>query len=437
MPSIAEKKTRFCPTPLPHTSLTWFSTQYQSSPFHGRFQIGFRKKNGTAILPLFTGTLDAVNSFLDGMYVSGDMDYYITANAVSGVRRHSGSLFSLHNIVVDIDAHSSDILPTTSDFDTLLRRLDWDIFSDDDLPHPTSIVQTGRGIQLWWAIIPMSGKCLCWYKEIQNTILDAVEYVLSEYPELSLFSVDRAASGNPVGYFRLPGTVNTRAQEIVTVEHQRATQYSTHDLIRWAKEWQEEHPPEPPIAPSKDFSGKYLPSDICILRHFNTTAFFRVRQLIQLRILRDNEVGAETRNNLCLIVYNAMLPVLGAEKAWETLLKFNEGFKKPMSEWELHQTVDTSRKRGGYRYKNETIIRFLNITREEQAVIGLYPSSGPYTPVSRMSGHPGRRARSRTIKQDRNTKIRNLAANGMSKSRIAVELGISRNTVAAVMKETG
>jgi DNA-binding CsgD family transcriptional regulator len=52
-----------------------------------------------------------------------------------------------------------------------------------------------------------------------------------------------------------------------------------------------------------------------------------------------------------------------------------------------------------------------------------------------MSSHPGRNAQRKAIKQDRNAKIHSMAKRGMSKSLIAVELGISRNTVASVLKQ--
>lgn len=415
------------------TGLEWFQTQYSKSSFHGRFQIGYRPQSGNAILPLFTGPLEKVNTFLGEMYVNHKTDYYITANSISGVRRQTSELFSLHNIVIDIDAHQSSAPPCTEDFERLLWILQRDLFVESNFPEPTSIIQTGRGVQFWWAIIPVSEKCLCWYKEITETLISAIEAILSDYPDMTLFSLDKAASTNPVGYFRLPETINTSVGQAVCINSLNKILHSTHQMIQWAKSWQAEHPPEQHLQMPQDFSGKYQPSDIYILRNFRTSAFFRVQQLIQLRILRDNNPGEETRNNLCLIMYNAMLPVLGTEQTWEALLKFNEGFKAPMTEKELQQTICTSAKRNGYRYKNETIIRFLNITPEEQAAIGLYPPSKPYTPLTRMSGHPGRKAQSKALKEDRNAKIKAMAQQGIPKSRIAAQLGIARNTVSSVL----
>lgn len=440
--------------------LSWFRSIYPSSGFHGRFQLGHRKTGERGIWPLFTGELEPMAEFLETMHVSQHLDYYITANSFSGTQRVSNQLFSLHHIVIDIDAHdvTSDWerieklksrlgrnpsslqpppphnAPNRDIIENLIYRLDRDLFSLPSPPPPSSIICTGRGLQLWWSIVPMSYKCLPWYQEIRDTIMAAIEEFLGEYPDFEQFKVDGAASRNPVGYYRLPGTVNTHTGTVVKIECCNDLLYDTHDLIKWAKNWSAEHVKEnyQPLA-ATDFSGKYLDSDIYIFKNFHTSAFFRVRQLIQLRLLRDNEIGEETRNNMCFIAYNAMLPALGPEIAWDKLLKFNEGFKKPMSEKELHQTIDTSLKKGGYRYKNKSIITFLDITPEEQEAIGLYPPTEPFSPYTRLSGHPSEKAARQTVKQDRNAKILAMSEAGMTRSKIAEELGIARNTVGAVL----
>lgn len=423
-------------TNLPERALSWFDFHYAPSPFHGRFQLGYRKKGETGIWPLFTGERESVEEFLMGMHMSSNLDYYITANAVKGVKRGSDQIFSLHNIVLDIDSHKdADEPPNQGQLEELFWRLNRDLFSSSDPPPPTSIIQTGRGLQLWWAIVPMAVNCVTWYKEIQDTLIQAINEFLDGYPDLKEdFCIDGAPSRNIAGYFRLPGTINTRTGTAVEILEFRELTYDTHDFIRWAKQWKEANKKDKPLpSPAADFSGQYLSSDMYILRNFHTTAFFRVRQLIQLRILRDNDVGEETRNNMCFIAYNAMLPAVGPQQAWEKLIAFNEGFKEPMSEKELHQTVDTSLKKGGYKYKNTSIIEFLGITSEEQEAIGLYAPSQPFSSLTRLSGHPARNASRKTQKDDRNRKIHEMAKAGVSREKIANELGISRNTVATVL----
>lgn len=428
-----------------HTDvLNWFHHHFEPGNFNGRFQIGFRKLGERGVWPLSTGDFEELSEFLEVMHISSRQDYYITANAFNGVERKAEALFSLHNFVIDIDSHTaSDIRPDGFDtledaLDSFLFRLNSDVFTDSGAPSPTAVIYTGRGMQLWWHIVPISIKCEVWYREILQTLLRAVRWVIGEYPEFAAFKVDGGASQNEVGYFRLPGTMNTAVDKPVLIKSFNPETYSTHDLIKWAKTWKFDNPPDTPRIqpqqpPQEDFSGRYLDGDVYIMRNLHTTGFFRVRQMIQLRLIRDNDVGAETRNNMCLIVYNALLPSIGHDGAWDKLLAFNEGFKQPMTEKELHQTIDTSHKKNGYKYRNEKIIEFLGVTEREQEAIGLYVPTGPFTPFAKMSPRCSRNASRATLKEDRNRKIVEMEKEGKSRTAIAAELNLCKDTVTAVL----
>lgn len=431
-------RTQYLHSTLPETARKWFDLHYQQSGFDGRFQVGYRREGESAIFPLNTLPLLEMEKFLTAMHVSSHMDYYITANSVSGVRRLKDSLFSLHNIVLDIDAHRE---PDTGYFtrsdimDDFLFSLKKDVLSDDGFPSPNSIVWTGRGLQLWWAIIPMSYKCLPWYQEICDALISRISQLLSDDENLKPLSVDAAASTNTVGYFRLPGTINTRSSTRVVAEIWQTEQHDTHDMIKWAKKWRASRIEIPcaPLSKDDDFISKYSDAEVFILRDIHTTAFFRLRQLVQLRILRDNDIGEETRNNMCFMVYNSMLPAVGHQKAWDKLIEFNKGFKVPMTEKELHQTIDTTTKKGGYRYTNARLIEFLSITPDEQAAIGMYAPAQPYTPLTQVSGHPSRKAAAKLKKDVRNERIKTLASSGKSVPEIAAELEVSEPTIRSVL----
>lgn len=431
-------RTQHFHTTLPETARKWFDLHYQQSGFDGRFQVGYRREDESAILPLTTLPLPEMEKFLDVMHVSGHMDYYITANAVSGVRRLKDSLFSLHNIVLDIDAHQehdTGYFTRADVMDDFLFSLKKDVLPDDGFPCPNSIVWTGRGLQLWWAITPVSYKCLPWYQEICDALVSRIGKLISDDEDFEPLSIDAAASTNAIGYFRLPGTINTKSSTRVVAEIWNTKQHSTHDMIKWVKNWKAsliEISPAP-LPKEDEFISKYTDADVYILRDIHTTAFFRLRQLVQLRILRDNEVGEETRNNLCFMVYNSMLPAVGHQKAWDKLVAFNKGFKVPMTEKELHQTIDTTTKKGGYKYTNAKLIEFLSITPDEQAAIGLYAPAQPYNPLTRVSGHPSRKAAAKLAKDVRNERIKTLVSSGKSVSEIAAELELSEPTVRSVI----
>ena len=423
---------------LDESVLSWYDVHFPASSFHGRIHIGRMKDDGFGVQKLFLGEREAVRQFLEDMHVSEKLDYYITANTVNGVERNLEGLFSLDNIVLDIDCHNE----VDEGWQEQILPLIWRFKHDEVVPAPNSIVRTGRGIQFWWHIRPVYVKCKPYFVEVRNFLISRINDFLTEYNEFSAFHVDNTASNNLVGYYRLPGTYNTKAGVQVEFEILREEEYLLQDMTAWmelerSQEAKEPAASAPPPPAADDFSGKYLASDIRILRDFHTLGFFRTRQLIQLRIIRDNDVGSETRNNLCFMVYNAMLPALGHERAFEKLMDFNQGFKAPMTEHELEGVICSARDKGGYRYTNEKMIEFLEITPEEQKAIGLWIPTEPFDPMTRISTHPSRKAAARTAKEDRNAKVLALANKGYKIGAIAEEMQITRQTVSSILSKAG
>ena len=68
-------------------------------------------------------------------------------------------------------------------------------------------------MQLWWAIKPCHASCLFYYNQIKTGMLDRFENMISEYSEMEGLEIDRAASSNVVGYYRLPCTYNTTTKK--------------------------------------------------------------------------------------------------------------------------------------------------------------------------------------------------------------------------------
>lgn len=408
----------------------WLDIHFGDTSFNGRVVIGHRK-NGGGIYTMSARSLTELRPYVRMIHASSRLDYYITANTVSGVNRVKEELFGLQNIVIDIDCHEAGMHHYSAA--ELVQAFIWrskrDLWSTGVIPTPNSIVRTGRGVQLWWAIIPCYGgsnygTSLYHYEKIKTNFMNHIDRMLNEYgEELEGLKIDRGASSNLVGYFRLPCTYNTTAKTYSSLEILHSERYDQRELTK-IEEISKTESGAPGI------KTQYIPmqeTDRFILRNFKS---IRVMQLINLRNLRNNEVGAEMRDHFNFSVYNALRMTLDHEEAMVHLEAYNEGFKKPMSRRELNNCISSAKDKEGYRYTNEKLIEFLEITEEEQKAIGLLPSSGK----RRAKPNASRDAARKALRDDRDTKILELAEQGISQAETARLLGIGKNTVNRVLK---
>ncbi len=410
----------------------WLDIHYGDTSFNGRVVIGHRRPGG-GIYTMTARSLTELRPYVKLIHASTRLDYYITANTVKGTKRVKSELFGLQNIVIDIDCHDDNNRHSVSSLvEAFIWRSKRDLWGEGIIPTPNSIVRTGRGVQLWWAIKPCYGgsdygKSLYHYNKIKRNFMDHIEAMLDEYSELEGLGIDRGASSNVVGYFRLPCTYNTTAQCYGSLEILHSERYDQRELTKLTgceiDSYSEAADMTPRTIPMKE-------SDRFILRNFQSTGVRRVLQLIKLRNLRDNVVGSEMRDHFNFSVYNALRMKLDHGQAMGYLRAFNAGFKNPMTARELENCVSTAMKKGGYKYTNLKLIEFLEVTPEEQRAIGLLPFSRKQQTRPNASRDAVRKA----LKEDRDEKILALARKGVSQVEIARILEIGKNTVWRVLK---
>lgn len=415
----------------------WLDIHFGDTSFNGRVVIGRREIKG-GVYALGVRPLTTLRPYVKMLIAtqSKTHNYYITANTVTGINRRKENLFGLQNIVIDIDCHDDNRQPHA--IAELVQGFIWrsrrDLWDTGVIPTPNSIVRTGRGIQLWWAIVPCYGGSdygisLYHYEKIKNNIMDHINAMLKEYSEsLGALNIDRGASSNPVGYFRLPGTYNTEAKCYSAVEILHSNRYDQRELTKLERPESE--------TPSEEIPNdtRYVPlldSDRFILRNFQSAGVCRVLQLIKLRNLRNNEVGSEMRDYFNFSVYNALRMSFTHDQAMARLNAFNMGFKEPMTDRELQNCISSAKEKEGYKYSNVRLIELLEITAEEQEAIGLFPAGQKHHRKPNASRDAARKA----LREDRDRKIVELTGQGVSQAETARILGISKNTVGSVLKK--
>lgn len=184
---------------------------------------------------------DLANAIAEHVFYM-EHDYYITANTFArNYGRAQATLFSLNNIVIDIDMHTIDQLfkseqktkpkhpkgymdlvakdglydnlrPQQDKIDELCQELCWRLRRDLFCDMPPNIVHlTGRGIQFWWHLEETSKQLLWLYQQVCDKVLLLLDDFLCENPDLqNAVKIDRRASKNTAGLFRLFGTYNTK-----------------------------------------------------------------------------------------------------------------------------------------------------------------------------------------------------------------------------------
>ena len=407
---------------LDEEALNFIKVVFMDKTFDGLIAIATRDSLGgfKTIGPV---PCSQIEQFAERMTILPDHDYYLTPNIFSNEKRLEDTLLAINALVIDIDCHSAQYSPDklSQRIETLVWRLRNDCFDCGDLPRPNHIVLTGRGVQLWWCVVPAHAKSFSGnFADVERHFASKLADLISQFPsELSDFSVDQAASSKANGFFRFPGTVNTKCGkkvEVVVFHNQRLN----------LRDFRDEHLP---------ISAKAtrIKTDSALFRAHTSDALKdvlarRLAALEKLRDIRNAPVGDESRNNLCFLYYVTAKPIYGDADACERTRKFNSGFKVPLIEKELKGCICSARRKN-YKYRTEAIIELLGISNDEATEIGLQISK------ANPSSTEKKNRRSNQRKKDRNNQIIAMFNQGIRQKEIAEQLGISCSTVCKIIKD--
>ena len=331
--------------------------------------------------------------------IKTDSDFYITANTLTRKERKTENLFSLKNIVIDIDCHNSEL----DDYDRnkLLEDFLFRIKRDLDLPSFNIVHFTGRGLQLWYCLEEIAGVWSFLYKDTVKKIIDTLETLKEEYTEFEQLNID-GISKNLVGFFRLFETYNTKTGRRSIVEIQN---YEKYDL----SELNQSIPRVKKFAQNTSLQAN-IQNDYIAFNHK------RIDFIKWLIAYRNAPVGAEMRDKLLLLFYNSCIRVMSREMAKAYTLKLNREFKIPLERTEnIFTYID---QKGFLNFKNETFCMFLELNEIER-----------HKYMEQKGSHYTRDKMRRLAKEERNRRILELHKSGKTNLEIAEILNIGRNTV--------
>lgn len=401
-----------------------FWKKVQEKKAEGKYYYGKIKHKIFNFFTFRTDSEYSVANIPDNMFDPRNVnEYFIRANGFKHFHDNCAqNLFTLYNIVIDIDCHNPRMLGRTYYFDLLENGLVEFFEGSDDVPTPNTLVRTGRGFQLWWAITPLSYKKL---RKPYNLGVERLCQIISKFlidHKFYDFKVDKIASQRPSGYFRVPGTFNRNvgAWGSFSIFHEDQL-----NLLNWVNDGKVIRSTK-----KKKHAKKIISVEETGRRkkdYFRNVFDSRIDAVYHLYKLRG-DIKEGYRDIFCFVLMNLLQIRLSPEEAFEVVRKFNQDLKNPLREREL-KTYMGSSMRKKYTLTNKKIIQLLDITPEEQDIINLHVAKvkkGPTVYTKKYRPYKTKEQKTEVIEKFKE---------GMTQRQIAKETGISQSTVCRIIQE--
>ena len=370
-----------------------------------------RRLRGTSTMETVASVpAEQVGEWLAQMHVATDADYYITKAQFKAAQTwDSSELFALNAIWVDIDAHGKG--PSFAEMERIRSLLIHALPELAGIPVPNMVIYSGRGIHLVWLIEQCSAKLAFMHKAVSVYYGETIQNLLAGLKFAKYYSVDTGYCANIAGLTRIPGTFNTHSSTYCTYEiihSHRILLTEQYDTVEYR-------------------SGKGMVSPKTCRRFtyssVQATGLRRVNALLKLLKLRSKWEGY--RDSFLFALFSAyQMTGYSDEDALRLTLEANSEFGHPLPEREVRSLLSTATKKR-YKMGNTHIINTLDITTDEQAIIGI---SAMPTGAGR-SKNQARDERIAAKRRAENRKIMRMHILGNSIMAIAKKMGRCYNTV--------
>ena len=284
-----------------------------------------------------------------------DENIYITLNTFYKPCRRLENIKELNTLFIDLDYYK-----TGKTRNQVLMDLEKNYFNQS-IPIPNYVIDSGRGMYLIWIINAVPSKALPLWKAVQ-------EYL---YNQLKYFGADRQAL-DATRILRVPGSINSKSKTVVNI-------LDEYEYIYDLREIQNEFLPE--LRPYEKKKGR--PSKINYIYRERSLYYGRIQDIIKLCELREYDLKGHRELILFLYRYYICSFTEDIEKALNDVLELNSMFRQALSEREVIRATRSAErcyldKNKQYKYRNETLIELLEITKEEQRYMTIVISKEEY-----------------------------------------------------------
>ena len=301
----------------------------------------------------------------------GQEDVFITPNTMYIPSRKVENIRQFRALFQDIDCekiglHKSEVM-----------YIVWIMYYEDKILKPSIAIDSGRGLHLYWIIKNAPYGAIQTWQELQDYL----------YHQLKHLGADiRATDGARV--LRLPNTINSRSKTECNVLYSELIEYSMYDLReKYLNYKQKSH--QLKIQQTKKTDKKVIKN-----KFFNSYSLHmtRAEDIQMLCKLRNYDVKGHRNMIIHCFAYWKGIYIRDEFELQNTVIELNNSFIEPLKENEILSIVRSvgkaidkfieyeqgirsgenkrvtkgMRDKGGYWYKNETLIEKLCITKLEQ-----------------------------------------------------------------------
>lgn len=435
----------------------------------------------------FTDEVKKLNSYHASSFNRKCCNQYLSISTFkTGYPRKEFNVKEVKRLFIDMDAHKN---PINLDEAKLLSDYMLDNWFDEyELPEPNYIIFSGRGVQVLFTLdgcddvdewkryqTALLNTCQDLLKDLKEHSLSEASIVAVEHDDLKIDILKDASRVH-----RVPDTINLKSNVAAKLLYQNEdhvytlnelnenyTAFSNENLVekKEKKKNQKKNKSEP-TERDVDLSGIDMDDKQGIDPHFfeiiEKTIKPRLSDLETLIRLR-NEAGTDSgyRNNLIAIAIPTLVSCgYKNDDVVKEAHRINSLFNKPLKNAEVNDWLNSCLKkkeivnadgqkgvsRVYYRFYTNTIIEKLQITKDEQEEMKVLCDEAlkkkrsrekqkDIQNANRREVYKEKTAEKRKAKEERNNRIHELSANGLSARQIAKQLGVNASTVSRVLKK--
>lgn len=429
-------------------------------------------------------SVEQLNMYHDNDYNRNQFNNYLSVSTFkSGRSRCEANVKEVKRLYLDMDAHDN---PINYDEAKLLSDYVLDNWFDGcDLPEPSYIIFSGRGLQVLFTLDGCTN--VTEWKPYQTALLKSCQELLKDLKEHSLSEASIVAIEHEpeidmlkdaARVHRVPNTTNLKSNVVAKLLYQNEDHvytlnelntnyeaFSDENLVTEEKKKKKQKKTKSePTERDVDLSGIDMDDKQGIDPHFfeiiEKTIKPRLSDLETLIKLR-NEAGVDAgyRNNLIAIAIPTLVSCgYKNDDVVKEAHRINALFNKPLKNAEVNDWLNSCLKkkeiinadgvkgisRVYYRFYTNTIIDKLQITPKEQESMKVLcdeklkrkrnrEKNKDKQNANRREVYKEKTADKRKAKEERNKRIHELSADGMSARQIAKQLGVNASTVSRVL----